>query len=202
MGAGSVVPSLSPIVGQVLFAIGVSGLVLYPIWRFQPQLSALLRDWGIHSSRLLIISILFYASLCVGAWYIGWWVATPPPITVAPTEPAEPPTSRVFVDIDKSHIRSLYADLTVLQADKILAPYIGKWTTVAGILNDVRDIAPVGLFIMFKESDGITFVMTFDSVWRDQLSLLRRGDRLSVTGRIHKISDNAIELDHCELVGK
>ena len=68
-------------------------------------------------------------------------ISTPPSIQPVPTAlPIRRPIStkdRIVVDVTVEYLLSLYKIHTTLQAEQLIKPYIDKWLTVSGIIEDL-----------------------------------------------------------------
>jgi hypothetical protein len=43
-------------------------------------------------------------------------------------------------------------------------------------------------------------MLVFDDVWKERVSLLIGGQKITAIGEIREVSDNSVTLDHCELI--
>jgi len=113
---------------------------------------------------------------------------------------------RVIVDITPKELTGLYRDHMTLQADRLAQDYIEKWIMVSGVINDISPCKKDGYFkVQFSSSietistEGIV-IMYFSKKWFDNLSVLKRGKKISVLGKIKLIDQLYISLDDCELI--
>lgn len=118
-------------------------------------------------------------------------------------------TERIVVDVTPEYLVGLFKDYTSVQADKLAAPYLGKWIEISGPLGDVFPRKPAGggrytLSVFFADR-GIGFNKSYvflqcDEAWLDRLTILPRGSNIKILGLIEKISRVEIRLGNCELV--
>jgi hypothetical protein len=120
------------------------------------------------------------------------------------TTSAGNPERRVFVgpSITPEYLVGLFEGHTDIHASKMVAPFLGKWMTVDGPLNDVRAHRDNTFSASFARDKGRPYwtFMEFDAEWFDRLQMLRPNDRLTVTGQLDLIRGHDIQLVHCELV--
>ena len=135
------------------------------------------------------------------------------PVTM-PLEPARPmgepqsqarstpkPEERIIVDIPPADLTKLYHLYTGVQAEKLIAIYIGKWMRVAGPFGEADSFGSF-IQVMFKPPQyGIQyFYMYFGMEWAERLSVLQRGTIINVLGRIRAVEGSGFHLEACELV--
>lgn len=107
---------------------------------------------------------------------------------------------RVFVDVTHEYLIGLFKDKLGIQANKLIAPYIGKWMIVSGKLGDV--LGSDSLQVSFDPMKVNEYLwMYFDSKWQDRLSVLTPGHEIRVVGRITSVDPISVTLRECELVG-
>jgi hypothetical protein len=121
-----------------------------------------------------------------------------PPAVTLPVAVAEP---RQFVDIIHDTLLKLRAqqNLTRVQTDRMLAPYIGKWIRVTGVVNDIFQKI---LFLKVEPAEparGWNVTLKYDDANRDSFHLLGAGQTITVVGRINSVGFGDIELDSAEL---
>jgi hypothetical protein len=90
-----------------------------------------------------------------------------------------------------------------VQAQKLAAPFVGKWMTVSGPLGNVGAWHRTYSQVTFNrpDIDVPTIYMIFrDEAQVDRLSVLKHGDRMTVRGRIDELDRVRVQLDPCELI--
>ncbi|MDT5063040.1 MAG: hypothetical protein QOH63_3499 [Acidobacteriota bacterium] len=108
-------------------------------------------------------------------------------------------TERIIVNVMPEYLMSFYHEHTGIQAEKLFAAYKGKWIKVAGKLGDVRASEDYST-VAFEYGSPETIIMFFYEEWTERLSILRRGDSITVLGQIEKGDAYTLTLDNCELV--
>ena len=89
-----------------------------------------------------------------------------------------------------------------VHANKRVEVYIGKWINVIGAVANVReyDFSKTLSVTLSRESlKEATVRLIFESDWHDQVSLLRQGNAVSVTGKIENVDWPEVLLRECEL---
>jgi hypothetical protein len=112
-------------------------------------------------------------------------------------------SERVFVEETPEYLLGLGKDMTSVQRERVVEVYIGKWLKVSVPLKNVSNLNGQ-MFVMADLGDTPRpfqdIQMFFDSKkWSARLSLLRRGQTISVIGQIQTISPLDIVLRNCEL---
>lgn len=112
---------------------------------------------------------------------------------------------RIEVNVKPKYLLRLYKGHSSIQADKLAEPYIGKWIRVSGRVYDITDSLG-GCRVSFHQRwlDGpgidLSLTMVFGPEWRDRLSIMKRGTRIKVRGKIKEVNRAWINLTECELV--
>lgn len=93
-------------------------------------------------------------------------------------------------------------DLTDLQNQQLIKPFIGKWMTVTGEVDSVGGSGAGLVYVILRRGK-----QHHNRIWcwfrakaSEELAMLRKGDRVTVRGQIEKITRFTVELDPCELV--
>jgi hypothetical protein len=125
-----------------------------------------------------------------------------------PSAPATSGQGRIFVgdSITPKYLIGLYKQAKMeLHAQRAVEPFIGKWTTVSGPLDDVRTglLNNVMVTILSDSSifPNVYLYLFFDDGWLDRLSIVKHGEKISAIGEIKKVSQHFVVLENCELVG-
>ena len=115
---------------------------------------------------------------------------------------------RIFVgaNITPEYLLGLFKDHTSIQARKLIEPFIGKWMRVSGDLSEIISSTSDRAQVTFS-GRGLTgnlapvfmYFRTKESV--ERLAILRRGDSLTIVGKISDINLVQIDLDPCEIEG-
>jgi hypothetical protein len=131
--------------------------------------------------------------------------AAPQPPTPAP--PAPPIVERTIESISPEHLVSYYTTRTTFQADKVVAPFLGKWIKTEGDLRDVLgSVDEEELMAAFYcqgsggEQPILCAAWFMVDRWGDRIGVLRPHQRIVVVGQIHSVDRSSITLRKCELV--
>jgi hypothetical protein len=148
----------------------------------------------------LAIICFVVAALMFGASALAviWWIREP-----RPSAPPPPAPARELVDTTPEHLVGLYREHTSVQADSLASPFIGKWIRISGPLNDAQSFK---YFVQVTFGDR-TLVADKSHVyayfdhkpWADRLAMLRRGDTVTLIGRIKSVDAGSLHVEHCEL---
>jgi len=113
------------------------------------------------------------------------------------------PDGRVLVDATPQYLTGFFQEHTDMQAKKLLEAFIGKWMRVEGPVGDVYASDESNATVHFNPPTyGRTkILMHFNdrAAIGDRLSVLKKGDRITVIGQIDWAWPRALELDNCEL---
>jgi hypothetical protein len=109
---------------------------------------------------------------------------------------------KIFIDLTPEQLIAFYADNTSIQADRLVAPSIGKWMSLSGRLSEVISSYPGFAQLTFtRRGLGSQVFMYFrDQTLIDRLSMLNRRTQMTVHGKIEKVDMFAVHLGNCELV--
>jgi hypothetical protein len=148
-------------------------------------------------------------SSLVGIGLILWSIRdTVPTPVVVPIQPVDFPTSvslsdgRIFVSstISPSDLRHLADNKTSLEAHSAVQPYIGKWMRVSGEVRNVHPPQRYGQLVTFSGGSSSLILLLFDLKWKEHISMLRKGQAITVIGQIQVIDSDEVRLESCELV--
>jgi hypothetical protein len=92
-----------------------------------------------------------------------------------------------------------YKGRTGLEAQRLIAPYIGKWTKLTGDIDDIQQVPGRGISIMFKISPYSSAFLTFDFDWLDRLSVLPPHASISALCQIDTVGGSGASFIHCKL---
>jgi hypothetical protein len=131
-------------------------------------------------------------------------VAAVPP-SAAAVEPVPEPIKeapREFINTTPEYLLGIrrQENLTRIQTDKLLSPYIGKWLKVTGTVTQIYDritwirIGPV------VQGDTLSVLLVVNPTWKASFHLLELKQTISAIGRINEVSYSEIQLEDCELV--
>jgi hypothetical protein len=109
---------------------------------------------------------------------------------------------RSFVDVTPEDLRRVFEEYTEIQARTRVADVIGKWVKVSGPLGNVGDFTSFSqvTFAHRPSPSAIVYMYFRKKKWFDRLSVLNRGDNITVVGRIREVRGGELHLDNCELI--
>jgi len=118
-----------------------------------------------------------------------------------PASPTGQPEPRIFLKQTPRELAAMFDGLTDLEGQRRIEPYLGKWMTVTGQLEELATSSSGSewLLLTFSGWDD-PVVMFFVSEWKDRLSVLTIGTPITVSGRVSKVGRKRVVLDPCELV--
>jgi hypothetical protein len=120
----------------------------------------------------------------------------PTPIARKPQEKPE----RIAVDVTPEYLMEFYKGRTAVQADKLMATYIGKWRKLSGPLGNVWAKNFQGTLVSFEPRELWPIVMYFDDDWIQRLEVLTPGTPISAFCQIKDASMVNVRFEHCELL--
>ena len=99
----------------------------------------------------------------------------------------------------------MFGDLTDIQAQAVLAPFIGTWIEISGAVDSVMDFDSFVQVTLDREEDGpyrrhTSYLMFPAEEWRGPLARLANGDPITVQGEIERVTRVDVQLQKCELV--
>jgi hypothetical protein len=131
----------------------------------------------------------------------------PPKPPAAPERGRVDETHRIFVgdDITPSYLVNLFKDNTNIEATTQTNRFLGKWMKVEGAINDITTIGANIMCIVLEPKyegdisrDFLVFLY-FDETWIENISILRRGNKVTVICKIDMIDSVKLKLEDCEL---
>jgi hypothetical protein len=159
--------------------------------------------WGRTISILLVVGSLFiliYAYLFNPKGIeTSTATYTPSAPQSAPPTDVPPPTSeRVIVDTTPSELMEKYKGRSGLEADRIVAPYIGKWIKISGKADYIQG-AGNGALVTIKPDAFTAAFLYFDAKWLDKLSVLPMHSAISALCQINYVGPSGSKFVNCEL---
>jgi hypothetical protein len=131
--------------------------------------------------------------------------AREPDVELRPAVPStedSPPAPRVFLGagITPQFLTDYVSGKTMVQIQAAVSPYIGKWMTVTGPVDEVSPAAHNSQHVILYRGFLSQLSLNFGPKWFDSLSTLHRGVEITVIGRLTEVNELIISLDDCELV--
>jgi hypothetical protein len=116
------------------------------------------------------------------------------------------PDGRTLVDVTPEYLTGLFDEHTIIQANRLVEAFIGKWMRLSGPVSDVGAVGATGkgktnVYFSGETFGHIMVVMGFNdqSVVEHQLRVLKKGDWITVIGQIQRVSPTTLDLENCEL---
>jgi len=114
------------------------------------------------------------------------------------------PDNRIVVDATPEYLTCFFHNHIYIQAQKLAAPYIGKWIKITGPLSNVGELSGDSFQVTFADrglrTSQAQVYMYFKREWVDRLSVLKQDDRITILGKISGISGVQVDLENCELI--
>lgn len=122
----------------------------------------------------------------------------PTPSQVTPRAIEQDKHGRIILDLTPEYLVGLYAEHTVVQADKIVEVYIGKWLRVSGNVKNVSKYSNSAMVLMITNG-AITAADFTAQRWTDHALTLRMNTEIRVLGKLSRVDQAAVYLTECEI---
>jgi hypothetical protein len=100
-----------------------------------------------------------------------------------------------------NYLVGLFKLHTAIQAQKLIEPHLGQKLRLSGTLTEVQLLGSKSVIAIFGPDLPEPMIsMVFDEAWANRLSILRRGDHVTVIGKIASVESGRLSLQDCELV--
>ncbi len=111
-------------------------------------------------------------------------------------------SERVIIDVTPDFLIGLHKNYMSIEAKRLLAPYIGKWIKVSGLIDDINSHERGVLVTLMMEPNDIwpKVYMHCEIEWLDRLSVIKKDTKISAIGQIKDISPHNISLFHGEIL--
>jgi hypothetical protein len=109
---------------------------------------------------------------------------------------------RIIANVTPKYLASFFDEHTDIQANRLVKQYIDKWLNVSGVVFDVRS-TDVGTSIgIGPDSAERPFVVAYfrEQQWIDRAELLRKGDHVTLIGRIVYVDSAVVRLTDSEII--
>jgi hypothetical protein len=184
--------------------------------------------WWVRTLAMIHVHMLAWLPLIIGAAlvliaegpillarYRGKQDADPaevPPASMNDTTDSEPQIvlveaphkmseqGRIFItNIGPVDLLSTLQTMTNYQIQRHVEDYKGKWYALGAVVEDITPRLSGGVSVGIGTGKFMRWVTTnFDPKFKDQLVMLRPGDRIRFIGKIRSIDRNAVRLEECE----
>lgn len=88
---------------------------------------------------------------------------------------------------------------TAIEAERLAAPYVGKWIMAEGEIKNVTSLDGAVHALLSGTEFGTATLMYFDGPCAEQISLVSKGVRVKVVGRLVNASESIVTLEDCRL---
>jgi hypothetical protein len=136
--------------------------------------------------------------------------------SVMPQAQTSDDKQRILIDVKPEYLIGLYKKYSTAQANQAVKTYIGKWVKISGEVVDVDQdanwdalVGRVDPSVMITTKIPATKIPAdyFDTHCRfeeqrliDRALVLRRGEKITLFGRITRITEQSFSLEKCEFV--
>jgi hypothetical protein len=116
------------------------------------------------------------------------------------------PSGREYVSITPQDLRNLFKGRTAAQGTILAEQYIGKWMIVSGRFGDALPPEPGMTRFQVTFATGLSAFFSyyvvflwFDARWRELVGALRSRERITVHGKIDRVTQIDVNLSECEI---
>jgi hypothetical protein len=121
---------------------------------------------------------------------------------IALSSPTAESTPSIALDPELRRLVGLFQGRTYFQAQELIKEKLGERTSVSGVVDEVYISQGGNASIVFgdsKRSLDLRIYMYFSKSWNQRLSALKKGDRISVKGKVLRVDSDTIVLDDCQV---
>jgi hypothetical protein len=118
----------------------------------------------------------------------------------------QPPSKqpRDFLPFTPAQLLAMVEGRTMVNAEKIVAPYRGKWISVSGPVSNVWENASGHTVSLCGPNPNrpdwtIWVYLEFDKAWDGPCSALAKQDQIEAIGQIRTFGGIDVTLEHCEI---
>ena len=105
-----------------------------------------------------------------------------------------------FVEASAADLIGLYRGVSTIEANRKIAPYIGKMMRIMAIVEDVTESFEGHLRLALDEqSSDASAYAEFGKEWNDEILKLQLGEQVTVVGTISRVSSWDLNLESCSL---
>lgn len=127
-----------------------------------------------------------------------------------PSSPAKQQQSRsrqnekakAYAEVEPEYLYDIPKKHLAVEAGMLIAPYIGKWLRVSGVVDTIYDYGTKQYWVILKSPiDSEQFIaLKFGPDWADRVSILHPGQFINASGQIETIRASEVGLKQCELM--
>ena len=177
----------------LVFAVGGP---MWPLIRKHPFVSQKVAERvanaAIDPIKWILVLLLLFVYSSAPPWLIRIF-SQPAPIDSA---------HRVFVSITPEQISEFYEGHTGIEGDRLLAPYIGKWTKVTGMVGDIMSVGGGPSILLTKTQDKPSLgyaSLNFNKDWEERIATLHKGQTVTAICMISGAFSFSASFSNCEL---
>ena len=87
----------------------------------------------------------------------------------------------------------------VLAKDIIEKHYIGLWIKTSGVIKSI-DVLDDYITLNFDDKDNVYMSVNFRKPVSEEITLLNKGDKVSLIGKVFNVGEGIVVLDNCQLI--
>jgi hypothetical protein len=106
---------------------------------------------------------------------------------------------RIIADITPAFLTGLYKNHLITEGDRDIVPYVGKWLLLSGSLQNKWKSFKTSVLLL-QWGEGHFIVLSFDDIWGDRLSVLRREQNILAFCQVERANSDVAFFEHCELI--
>lgn len=115
---------------------------------------------------------------------------------------------RIFIDITTERLTGFYRQYNEVQANEAVKPYLGKWMKVSGkvsnVVPDNDESRSLSISItpdpFVFETSHVIVARVSDPKWKPRASVLDKGEKVTVIGKLVRVVEPGVFLEECEIV--
>lgn len=156
---------------------------------------------GLEPMQRVIGTVILLLLAGIAAYLVHRHNQRKPAQAVRRTKPPDSTPGRNYVDVEPRFLLGFFKSHTAIQANQMVAGYVGSWMRLSGSLDNVMKNGPTRWQLTFRTFGREPVFMYFtDKRWSPRLATLRRGDKIVVDGRIREVDSVSVHLEDCEFV--
>ena len=110
--------------------------------------------------------------------------------------------ARTSTSITPMYVADVFRKHTSIQANSIL--HVGKMVSISGKIGEINEstiiISKYFLMTFVWEPPACMTIMWFRSEWGERLHALKRGENVTIMGKIDKATEHTLPLSSCEIL--
>jgi hypothetical protein len=102
-------------------------------------------------------------------------------------------------EITPKFLQNQFEGRTSIQAEQKIRKYLGKRMRIVGHVDDVTNLSD-SRWLIHVRLEGRLVGLVFKKDWKDTLIGLRKGDPISVAGKLSAVDSISVRLQDCDLI--